>query len=410
MQQQERERIALHLKELEKRFSLDPERITTLEGILGIFQVLAESDRINWIASLRCAGTLEPKRVLGEDEFSEYMDYGMVVVLLGRYKRKRSRPTNKESTRSEKRTKSIAQKILIRPLPIEMDPFPAEREYIHHFPESQVDRGNFKLTFTLRDFVLNAREVQGGSFTFFRHGDGECWFQFCYPNGVIYVDDPNRFHQITIFRCTGSQNPTQWDGKALLTESGRIELRGLVEPGETILVRAESDVRIVFPCGRKSWFKVKCQRSCKFDLDPCLLEYYSREWYPFPYQFFVPDVDHLLNLERMVSGRPAKPMSPNSLIKVSSGWGFHENMERLKVLRRMKVDQSLAHPVPFFSVQNKPLSIVKESDHSLVLYHDDYSLARCTIKPEKRLILLDLIESHSSRVLPFEQIYRYPLY
>lgn len=390
----ERREIRLHLMKLDARFDGDLERVATLEKILQIYQshILVESERVEWIFSFS-SFSLERVRVLREEEFGDVIHYLMVLLLLKRYKRKRPRS-------------EYNQRILFLPTP-QKNPFEERmKEYNHHYPEVPVDRCNFKLSFTLRDFVLKAREISSGSFTWFRSEENECWFEF--QHGIIFIYDVTRFESLTIYTSHG--NGIEIDGNSLMKENGRLDLSGYVHPDEVLLVRAVVDLSVVFPGQRKGRLKIMSESCCKFDLDPCFLEYHSKESFPFPYRFYIPDVDHLLNVERMVSGRPRKPMSPNSLEKLASGWGFHENMERLKSLRRMKVDQSLAHPVPFFSIGKKPLSVVKESENFLTLYQDDYSLAKCTIQPSKGILKLDLIESHESRVLPFERIYRYPLY
>lgn len=282
-----------------------------------------------------------------------------------------------------------------------------KNEYKHHYPEAAVERCNFKLSFTLRQFVLNAREISGGSFTWFRSEQGECWFEFQY--GVIFIYDLTRFESLTIYN-TNHPGMMEIDGKSVMRENGCLDLSQYTRPSDILLVKAVADLSVIFPGREKGRLRIMSESSCKFDFDPCYLEYFSKEKYPFPYRFYIPDVDHLLNMERMVAGKPTKPMSPNSQNKIASGWGFHENMNRLKSIRRMKVDQSLAHPIPFFSIGNQALSVVKESEDSLILYENGYSLSKCTLRPEKGYLLFELIESHESKVLPFEKIYRYPLY
>ena len=412
MQEEKREEITLHLKRLDKRFSREPEsRVTILEEMMELFQksILKESERANWMLCWS-SFTLLPQRELLEEEYENYLNYAMIIVLLGRYKRKRKRLSQNSGANPERERRpkwnGVPKILSLRPLRDESEKVFSDLEYKHHYPENFVDRANFKLTFTLRDFVLSAKEICGGSFTWLSRGErgGECWFWM--TNGTIYIDDPSRFHSITIYHQS-QQNSLELDGAQFLTPEGRLDLSGYFSTKDAILIRAQTDLRVVFPTGKRSFLKIKSQSSCKFDLDPCLLEYYSKEWYPFPYRFYVTDVDHLLNLERMISGRPLKPVSPNSAQKIAKGHGFHDSMERLKTLRRMKVDQSLSHPVPFFSLGNKSLSIVKEQD-SLILYEDNYSLARCTLRPEKRVILLDMIDSHASEFIQSDKIYRYP--
>lgn len=399
MQDEKRREVALHFRVLCKWLDVTQNQESLLEEWSRVFcEIKSEYQRMDYLLSTLTL-ELSPMRILKEDDMAFFVRYHMITILKNRYsdrKKKFERVPILESTYLLSLQPLLGQ---------ERKEFSFHNDdYGKHFPETFVDRANYKLTFTLKDFVLSLKNVSGGNFIWkWTREEEECWFYL--TNATLYIDDCNKFQSLTIYQ--EGLTAVELDVRNFITE-GKLELDGLLERGKSILVRAKCDIRVIFPSGKeRNSLMIKTSSSCKFDLDPCLLEYSSREWFPFPYRFHIPDVDHLLNMERMVSGRPMKPMSPNSAEKYSRGGGIHNDMERLKTLRRMKVYQSLQQFVPYFYVGGESLCVIKENDH-LVLYEKNFSLAKCFIKPEKSLILFDLIEFSSSTLIDTERVFRYP--
>lgn len=434
IEEEKKNTIKQHLKSIGERLKLvgtSGDQIALLEKMISLYNSslddsIKKSHLLYW-SKKDSSLSLVCQRSLLKEEYSEYIQYQFINLLLSSLSNKPKRvsthaPSNTISQKENKKKCPMGTVIIHNWSESQEESLNRLKlGKIHHWRNRQLSTEQYKLTFSLINSLVKLSRVSRGSIkwsvpspsTYLGKDDieeEECHLIIKGVGGDFFIDNRENFHYIKIY-VHGRQfvEFTAWH--LIDTYSGRLHLNvpGL-GPNETyfIVIRADFTIRFHYnenPSPENYIYISNDKSECQFDLETCQMEYWSQQPCILPSLYFIKDVDHLLNLDRIKKGRPTEPIGESSLERLRKLDSYYDSFQRFTLIREIKT--YFIKSIPYFTLYGKVLPITEGKDAIYTIYHNNQSIATFILDENTKEITFDLIDSVNSESINMREIYVY---